>query len=251
MRFISITIVSVLLLFGCVLIKKAEIRKDIKVDDLTPSFSDSDSIEYYSNNVYKMNPENTNDMVVALIRMNTLAVPTSKPYTEFLIKMMASKNKAFIDESKIRIRLNNEELMLYDKSFPKGYLSSISENYITEAQSMLIKRNVCNPADVDSTWAVFSATGDYNEIDRMISRLHEFSEKCAKTNESVVIDCCYDCMRWSIKSQAEHSKDVYMHLYQMSDTSKELGMTAKWLLPDSVDLFWFRYWAYKDSISKE
>jgi hypothetical protein len=52
-----------------------------------------DSLELFSNNAYKMNPEYTNDYVIAIIRQNTLNVETAKEHEKIQFHLPNIRNR--------------------------------------------------------------------------------------------------------------------------------------------------------------
>lgn len=89
-------ILATIVISGCSLFQ-AKINEDYKRDDLNPAVVDS--LEQFTNDAYKMNPQYTNDLIVALIRQNTLNVATSKENIKILTNILSIKNKDYIDES--------------------------------------------------------------------------------------------------------------------------------------------------------
>jgi hypothetical protein len=219
----------------------AKVNMDFPKNDLNNDLVDS--IEFYSNAAYRLKPELTNDLIVALVRMNTLAVPSSKEFVKIEITMIAIRNKQYIDESKIRNKLTKDELDQLDKTFPGGLVGHETIDQVVSGNEYLSQNLTCSPQIVDAHWAWFSATGDTRVIDKLIE-----SSKVKNT------PCCFSCIEWSIPSQAKSNEDVYKYLIEFK---KNLGeKSQQWFsryVPDLRECDWINYYKIennKDSLNK-
>ena len=97
---------AAIILSSCSLFQ-AKFNENIKRDDLAPAVADS--LEHFTNDAYKMNPQYTNDLIVALIRQNTLNVKTAKEYVKILINILSIRNHNYIDEKWILSHLDSKQ----------------------------------------------------------------------------------------------------------------------------------------------
>ena len=95
------SIIAAIVLSSCSLFK-AKFNEDFKRDDLNPIVVDS--LEQFENDAYKMNPQYTNDLIVAIIRQNTLNVETAKENVKILFHLLSIRNRDYFDENLILSR---------------------------------------------------------------------------------------------------------------------------------------------------
>ena len=79
-------ILTILLLSSCASVKP-QINENFKRDDLNPALADS--VDLFIGEAYRMNPEYTNDFIVAIIRANTLNVENARVYYPTLISLIS------------------------------------------------------------------------------------------------------------------------------------------------------------------
>ena len=233
-------------LASCALNKSSKINNEIYTDDLNSSLQDSDSLMFYSNAAYRLNPNYTNDLIIALIRQNTLSVKSSKPYVAALIDMLSIQNKNEFNIDSIRGKLNSEQLAIFNKVFANGTTHAKTIKEYENENEILSRDSICYPEDVDMHWAEFSATGDRRIISKIIEPSRIISERLRKEG-SVVVKCCIDCVDWSVKSQAIYNKDVYDYLVHLQDSLDPINKREyKNLIPDSAEVYWMNYYREKD-----
>ena len=97
---------TALVFSGCSLFKP-KIEENFKRDDLKPALADS--VDIFVGEAYRMNPEYTNDFIVALIRANTLNVENARVYYPTLINLISLKNRDKLDEDWIMSHLEPKE----------------------------------------------------------------------------------------------------------------------------------------------
>lgn len=192
-----------LVLSSCSLFQ-AKFNEDFKRDDLTQTVVDS--LEYFTNDAYKMNPQYTNDLIVALIRQNTLNVKTAKEYTKILINILSIRNHNNIDEKWILSHLDSKQQKDYHREFPAGLPAQQGIDDIVQSHPLFQDTITCKAEEVDAHWAYFSATGDTKAIEKMKRSLYVSD-----------IPCCFSCLEWSLPSRAMQNKDVYDKLIEIRD----------------------------------
>ena len=196
-------ILATIVISGCSLFQ-AKINEDYKRDDLNPAVVDS--LEQFTNDAYKMNPQYTNDLIVALIRQNTLNVATSKENIKILTNILSIKNKNYIDESWILNHLDSKQQKDFNREFPAGLPAKQSIDEIIQNHPLFQDTITCKAEEVDAHWAYFSATGDTKAIEKMKKSLYVSG-----------IPCCFNCLEWSLPSRATQNKDVYDKLVEIRD----------------------------------
>ena len=196
-------VLSTLVLSGCSLFQ-AKINEDFKRDDLAPAVADS--LQLFTNDAYKMNPLYTNDLIVALIRQNTLNVKTAKEYIKILINILSIKNHNYIDEKWILSHLDSKQQKDFNREFPAGLPAKQSIDEIIQNHPLFQDSITCKAEEVDAHWAYFSATGDTKAIEKMKKSLYVSG-----------IPCCFNCLEWSLPSRATQNKDVYDKLVEIRD----------------------------------
>lgn len=196
-------VLSTLVLSGCSLFQ-AKINEDFKRDDLAPAVADS--LQLFTNDAYKMNPLYTNDLIVALIRQNTLNVKTAKEYIKILINILSIKNHNYIDEKWILSHLDSKQQKDYHREFPAGLPAQQGIEDIVQSHPLFQDTITCKAEEVDAHWAYFSATGDTKAIEKMKNSLYIPG-----------IPCCFSCLEWSLPSRASQNKDVYDKLIEIRD----------------------------------
>ena len=200
---ITFLVLITLILSGCSLFQ-AKIKEDFKRDDLNPVVVDS--LEQFTNDAYKMNPEYTNDLVIALIRQNTLNVETAKENVKILFHLLSIRNRDYFDENLILSRLDSKQQKDYRREFPTGLPAQHTIDDYVQSHPLFQDTLTCKVGEVDAHWAYFSATGDTKAI-----------EKMRRSYYVPGIPCCFSCLEWSIPSRAMQNKDVYDKLIEMRD----------------------------------
>lgn len=203
-RQITPFILATLILYGCSLFQ-AKLNEDYKRDDLKSAVVDS--LDRFANDSYKMNPNYTNDFIVALIRRNALNVATSKEYVKILINILSIRNSDYINESWILKHLDSKQQKEYHRDFPDGLPARQSIDDIVQNSPFFKDTITCKAEEVDAHWAYFSATGDTKAVEKMKKTLYVFG-----------IPCCFRCLEWSLPSRASQNKDVYDKLIEIRDT---------------------------------
>lgn len=200
---VTFSIIAAFALSSCSLFQ-AKFNENIKRDDLAPAVADS--LELFTNDAYKMNPQYTNDLIVALIRQNTLNVKTAKEYIKILINILSIRNRNHIDEKWILSHLDSKQQKDYHREFPAGLPTQQGIDDIVQNHPLFQDTITCKAEEVDAHWAYFSATGDTKAI-----------EKMRRSYYVPGIPCCFSCLEWSIPSRAMQNKDVYDKLIEMRD----------------------------------
>lgn len=197
------SIIAAILLSSCSLFQ-AKIKEDFKRDDLNPIVVDS--LEQFENDAYKMNPQYTNDLIVAIIRQNTLNVETAKEYVKILFHLLSIRNRDYFDEKWILNKLEPNQQKDYHREFPSGLPAQHTIDDYVQSHPLFQDSVTCKAEEVDAHWAYFSATGDTKAIDKM-----------RRSYYVPGIPCCFSCLEWSIPSRAMQNKDVYDKLIEMRD----------------------------------
>ena len=205
---ITSSIIAAILLSSCSLFQ-AKIKEDFKRDDLNPVVVDS--LEQFTNDAYKMNPEYTNDLVIALIRQNTLNVETAKENVKILFHLLSIRNRDYFDENLILSRLDSKQQKDYRREFPTELPAQHTIDDYVQSHPLFQDSVTCKAEEVDAHWAYFSATGDTKAIDKIEYSLYVSNRPC-----------CYRCLEWSLPSRAAQNKDVYDKLIEIRN-----GMCAK------------------------
>ena len=78
-------VLAILVLSSCAFFKP-KINENFKRDDLTPALADS--VDLFIGEAYRMKPEYTNELIVAIIRANTLNVENARVYYPTLINRL-------------------------------------------------------------------------------------------------------------------------------------------------------------------
>ena len=205
---ITFLVLITLILSGCSLFK-AKFNEDFKRDDLNPIVVDS--LEQFENDAYKMNPQYTNDLIVAIIRQNTLNVETAKENVKILFHLLSIRNRDYFDENLILSRLDSKQQKDYHREFPTGLPAQHTIDDYVLSHPLFQDSVTCKAEEVDAHWAYFSATGDTKAIEIM-----------RRSYYVPGIPCCFSCLEWSIPSRAAQNKDVYDKLIEIRN-----GMCAK------------------------
>ena len=174
-RQITPFILATLILYGCSLFQ-AKLNEDYKRDDLKSAVVDS--LDRFANDAYKMNPNYTNDFIVALIRRNALNVATSKEYVKILINILSIRNSDYINESWILKHLDSKQQKEYHRDFPDGLPARQSIDDIVQNSPFFKDTITCKAEEVDAHWAYFSATGDTKAVEKMKKTLYVFGIPC-------------------------------------------------------------------------
>ena len=116
-QFLLSLILTIIAISGCSIFQ-AKINEDFKHDDLNPVVVDS--LERFINDAYKMDPKYTNELIVALVRSNSLDVTTTKENVKILVSILSVRNSSYIDESWILAHLDYKQQNVYRKNFPDG-----------------------------------------------------------------------------------------------------------------------------------
>ena len=111
-------IIPILTLLSSCSLFQPKINDNYKRDDLNPAVVDS--LNQFANDAYKMSPSYTNDLIVALIRQNSLNVETAKENVKILINILSIKNNNYIDEKWILSHLDTKQQKEYRRDFPDG-----------------------------------------------------------------------------------------------------------------------------------
>ncbi len=185
---------------------QAKINEDFKRDDLNPAVVDS--LDRFTNDAYKMNPKYTNELIVALIRSNSLHVTTAKENVKILINILSVQNSNYIDESWILAHLDTKQQKDYHREFPAGLPAQQSIEAIVQSHPLFQDSITCKAEEVDAHWAYFSATGNTKVIEKMFNSISHFYSGNT---------CCIRCLEWSIPSRAIQNKDVYDKLIEIRD----------------------------------
>lgn len=212
---------------------QARINEDYKRDDLAPAVIDS--MGYFILDAYKMNPQYTNDFIIASIRQNALNVRNTRIYAQTLINILGKRNSAFIDENYILSHLDSEQKKTYHREYPSGLPSKQSIEEIVQNNPYFENSITCEGEEIDSHWAYFSATGDTKVIDKIESSLHVYN-----------MQCCFDCLRHTLIDRAALNKDVYEKLIQIRDkycasvknTDKCINNYNNWYIPPVSQCEW-------------
>lgn len=194
---------AAIILSSCSLFQ-AKFNENIKRDDLAPAVADS--LEHFTNDAYKMNPQYTNDLIVALIRQNTLNVKTAKEYVKILINILSIRNHNYIDEKWILSHLDSKQQKDYHREFPAGVPIQQGIEDFVQSHPLFQDTITCKAEEVDAHWAYFSATGDTKAVEKMKKSLYVPG-----------IPCCFSCLEWSLPSRATQNKDVYDKLTEIRD----------------------------------
>lgn len=197
-------ILTILLLSSCASVKP-QINENFKRDDLNPALADS--VDLFIGEAYRMNPEYTNDFIVAIIRANTLNVENARVYYPTLISLISLKNRAHLDKSWIMSHLDEKEQEAFHRVFPLGFPVQQSVSKFVQNNEFFRDSVTCEGEDVDAHWAYFSATGDTKVI-----------EKIEKTMSVYDRRCCFECLQESLIFRAVKNKDVYDKLVEIRDT---------------------------------
>lgn len=155
-----------------------------------------------------MNPNYTNDLIVALIRKNTLNIKTAKENVKILINILSVKNSDHIDEKWILSHLDTKQQGEYRRDFPDGLPIKQSIDNVIQNHTLFKDSVTCKAEEVDAHWAYFSATGDTKAIEKMFKSISHFYSGNT---------CCIRCLEWSIPSRAIQNKDVYDKLVEIRD----------------------------------
>lgn len=199
-------IIPILTLLSSCSLFQPKINDNYKRDDLNPAVVDS--LNQFANDAYKMSPSYTNDLIVALIRQNSLNVETAKENVKILINILSIKNNNYIDEKWILSHLDTKQQKEYRRDFPDGLPIKKSINNVIQNHPLFKDSVTCKAEEVDAHWAYFSATGDTKAIEKMSKSItHLYSGNT----------CCISCLEWSLPSRAIQNKDVYDKLIEISD----------------------------------
>lgn len=204
---------AVFVISGCSLFQ-AKINEDFRRDDLNPAVVDS--LNEFTNDAYKMNPQYTNDLFVALIRQNTLNVTTAKENIKILFNILSVRNRDYIDEAWILNHLDSKQQKDYHREFPAGLPAKQSIDEIVQSHPLFQDTITCKSEEVDAHWAYFSASGDTKAIEKMKKSLYVLG-----------IPCCFNCLEWSLPSRAMQNKDVYDKLVEIRDRNCSTAKAPK------------------------
>ena len=203
-------IIPILTLLSSCSLFQPKINDNYKRDDLNPAVVDS--LNQFANDAYKMSPSYTNDLIVALIRQNSLNVETTKENVKILINILSIKNNNYIDEKWILSHLDTKQQKEYRRDFPDGLPIKKSINNVIQNHPLFKDSVTCKAEEVDAHWAYFSATGDTKAIEKMSKSITHFYSGNT---------CCISCLEWSLPSRAIQNKDVYDKLIEISDAKCE------------------------------
>jgi len=143
-----IFIAPILTLLSSCSLFQAKINDNYKRDDLNPVVIDS--LIRFTNDAYKMNPSYTNDLIVALIRQNTLNVETAKENVKILINILSVKNNDYFDENWILSHLDNKQQKEYHRDFPDGLPIKKSINNVIQNHPLFKDSVTCKAEEVDA-----------------------------------------------------------------------------------------------------
>lgn len=197
-------VLAILVLSSCALFKP-KFNENFKRDDLTPAVADS--LDIFFGETYKMKPEYTNELIVALIRANTLNLEQTSVYVPTLINLISLKNSDYLDENWIMSHLEEKEKKDFQRVFPKGFPKQQSISKLIQGNEFFMDSVTCTPEDVDAHWAYFAATGDIKVIDKIEKTLSVHDRKC-----------CFGCIRHGLWFRAATNKDVYDKLVDIRAT---------------------------------
>ena len=195
---------TALIFSGCSLFKP-KIEENFKRDDLKPALADS--VDLFVGEAYRMNPEYTNDFIVALIRANTLNVENARIYYPTLINLISLKNRDNLDEAWIMAHLEPKQQEDFHRVFPSGFPAKQSISKYIQSEVLFSDSITCEGEQIDAHWAYFSATGDTKVI-----------EKIEKTMSVYDRRCCFQCLQETLVFRAMKNKDVYDKLIEIRDT---------------------------------
>ena len=196
-------ILAILVLSGCALFKP-KLNENFKRDDLTPALADS--VDLFIGEVYRMKPEYTNELIVAIIRANTLNVENARVYYPTLINLISLKNRNYLDENWIMSHLEEKEQKDFQRVFPTGFPVQQSISKFIQGSEFFMDSVTCEGEDIDAHWAYFSATGDTKVI-----------EKIEKTMSVYNRQCCFECLQNTLLFRSIKNKDVYDKLVEIRD----------------------------------
>ena len=205
-KLFAISIIPILTFLSSCSIFQAKINDNYRQDDLNPAVIDS--LDRFTNDAYKMNPNYTNDLIVALIRKNTLNIKTAKENVKILINILSVKNSDHIDEKWILSHLDTKQQGEYRRDFPDGLPIKQSIDNVIQNHTLFKDSVTCKAEEVDAHWAYFSATGDTKAIEKMFKSISHFYSGNT---------CCIRCLEWSIPNRAIQNKDVYDKLVEIRD----------------------------------
>lgn len=195
-----LTVLTALAITGCGLFQ-AKINMDYKRDDLNQAVVDS--LDVFVNDYYKMNPEYTNDFIVAYIRLNTLNAENVKVIAPTSLKLFATKNKDYVKEDWIKEHLDKGLLKDFQKALPQGLTTYNSIEEIVSSDTLLSHAQVCSTHEMDANWALFSATGNTEVIDKLLDSRFIMGRACY-----------FSVLEWSLYSRATQNKEVYDKITQ-------------------------------------
>lgn len=200
-------VLAILVLSSCALFKP-QINENFKRDDLTPALADS--VDLFIGEAYRMKPEYTNELIVAIIRANTLNVENARVYYPTLINLISLKNRDYLDENWIMSHLDEKEQKDFQRVFPTGFPAQQSISKFIQGSEFFMDSVTCEGEDIDAHWAYFSATGDTKVIEKIEKTMHVYDRLC-----------CFECLQNSLLFRSVKNRDVYDKLVEIRDTTCE------------------------------
>lgn len=194
---------TALVFSGCSLFKP-KFAETIKEDDLKPALVDS--LDLFVGEAYRMNPEYTNDFIVALIRKNTLNVENARIYYPTLINLISLKNRDKLDENWIMSHLEPKEQEDFHRVFPSGFPARQSISKYIQSEELFSDSVTCEGEQVDAHWAYFSVTGNTDVIEKIEKTMRVYDRRC-----------CFECLHETLVLRAVMNKDVYDKLIEIRD----------------------------------
>jgi hypothetical protein len=163
-----------------------KINEEFNKSDLSANLVDS--LDVYTNSLYKMPKAYTNDYIIATIRMNALNVEYAKIPVIIQLNLLAAANASEYNFDYIKERLSDREMNEFISIFPDSLIKRHSIDDEKSRHKILAEQLTCKPEIVDAHWAEYSVTGDSRIIDKMIGSIRPD------------VPCCITCIEWSVPS---------------------------------------------------
>ncbi len=162
--------------------------------------------------VYKVDDEKITDLLIEMVQLGFLTRPKSLYIGEVLLSLVPVGRESYFDCERFYGAIGVElKKVVLEKMKP--YLFKCKDGTFTEKAALekfsdAINPTIVEPYEVDATWAWFSATGNTEALDRLITNYLHYDKACRH------------CIEWTYSSSCRQNKDVYDYLRKYSQSAK-------------------------------